>query len=240
MTPTDTSEKELERIIVNSLINTSGYLPGRPEDFDRDHAVDLTHLLSFINTTQPRTFDQLGLAEDGPKRQQFLARLQGEIAKRGVIDLLRRDLKHGPASVSLFYGTPTPGNVRAEELFEANIFSVTRQLQYSKDETKRALDLCIFINGLPIATFELKNRLTKQTVDDAIQQYKRDRDPRELLFQFGRCTVHFAVDDQEVRMCTWLKGKSPGFFRSIKDSMTEQETPRTRMELRPIISGRRH
>ena len=65
-----------------------------------------------------------------------------------------------------------------------------------------------FINGLPIATFELKNRLTKQTVEDAIQQYKRDRDPRELLFQFGRCIVHFAVDDQEVRFCTHLQGQA--------------------------------
>ena len=93
-----------------------------------------------------------------------------------------------------------------------NIFSITRQLRYSKDETQLALDLCLFINGLPIATFELKNRLTKQTVEDAVQQYKRDRDPRELLFQFARCLVHFAVDDQEVRFCTHLKGKESWFL----------------------------
>jgi len=212
MTPTDTSEKELERIITDSLVHQSGYLQGNPEDYDRDYAVDLTKLLAFLQITQPRVYEQLSLGDDGPKRLQFLARLQGEIAKRGVIDVLRQGVKHGPASVSLCYGTPTPGNTRAEELFADNIFSVTRQLQYSKDETKRALDLCIFINGLPIATFELKNRLTKQTVDDAIQQYKRDRDPRELLFQFGRCIVHFAVDDQEVRMCTWLKGSDSWFL----------------------------
>jgi len=63
------------------------------------------------------------------------------------------------------------------------------------EETRRALDLCLFINGLPITTFELKNSLTKQTVEDAVQQYKRDRDPRERKFEFGRCVVHFAVDD---------------------------------------------
>jgi type I restriction enzyme R subunit len=80
------------------------------------------------------------------------------------------------------------------------------------DETRRALDLCLFINGLPIATFELKNSLTKQTVDDAVEQYKRDRDPRERLFEFGRCVVHFAVDDSEVQMCTELKGKSSWFL----------------------------
>jgi type I restriction enzyme R subunit len=156
--------------------------------------------------------EQLGLDADGPKRQQCLARLQGEIARRGVVDVLRKGIKHGPASVDLFYGTPSPGNAKAAERFAANIFSVTRQLRYSKDETQLALDLCLFINGLPVTTFELKNRLTKQTVADAVQQYKRDRDPRELLFQFGRCLVHFAVDDQEVRFCTHLKGKDSWFL----------------------------
>ena len=95
--------------------------------------------------------------------------------------------------VDLFYGTPTPGNVKAAERFAANIFSVTRQLRYSRVETALALDMAVFINGLPIATFELKNKLTKQTVLDAVQQYQRDRDPKELLFQFGRCAVHFAA-----------------------------------------------
>ena len=90
--------------------------------------------------------------------------------------------------------------------------SVTRQLRYSRDETQRALDLGLFINGLPIATFELKNSLTKQTAEDAVEQYKRDRDPREKLFEFGRCIVHFAVDDHEVRFCTHLKGKGSWFL----------------------------
>ena len=93
-----------------------------------------------------------------------------------------------------------------------NRFSVTRQLRYSRDETQRALDLGLFINGLPVATFELKNSLTKQTVADAVEQYKRDRDPREKLFEFGRCVVHFAVDDHEVRFCTHLKGKGSWFL----------------------------
>lgn len=212
MSVTDTSEKGLETLIVESLVNEAGYQQGESSDYDRDHAVDLTKLLAFLKTTQPKAVETLELSEDGPKRTQFLHRLQGEIAKRGVIDVLRHGIKHGPVSVDLFYGTPTPGNIKAEERFAANIFSVTRQLQYSKDETRLALDLCIFINGLPVATFELKNRLTKQTVLDAVQQYKRDREPKELLFQFGRCMVHFAVDDQEVRMCTHLKGKNSWFL----------------------------
>jgi type I restriction enzyme R subunit len=230
--PSDTSEKGLESLIVAALTGIRsdaaasddgirdphlayggmGYALGDPQDYDRDHAVDLAKLLAFLQTTQPKTFEQLGLAHDGPPRLKFLARLQGEIAKRGVVDMLRKGIKHGPASVDLFYGTPSPGNTRAVELFAANIFSVTQQLRYSRDETQLALDLALFINGLPVATFELKNRLTKQTVDDAVQQYKRDRDPRELLFQFGRCLVHFAVDDQEVRFCTHLQGKDSWFL----------------------------
>jgi len=127
------------------------------------------------------------LTEDGLRCQQFLARLQGEIAKRGVVDVLRTGIKHGPASVDLFYGTPSPGNATAVARFAANIFSVTRPLRYSRDASQLALDLALLINGLPVATFELKSSLTKQTVEDAVQQYKRDRDPRELVFQFGRC-----------------------------------------------------
>ena len=112
----------------------------------------------------------------------------------------------------LFYGTPSEGNAKATALHAQNRFSITRQLAYSMDETRRALDLCLFINGLPIATFELKNSLTKQTVEDAVEQYRRDRDPRERLFEFGRCVVHFAVDDSEVMMCTELKGKGSWFL----------------------------
>ncbi len=212
MSVTDTTEKGLESLIVASLVSEAGYEQGKPEDHDRDHAVDLAKLLAFLRATQPKLLSQVSLEEEGATRQQFLARLQGEIAKRGVVDILRKGLKHGPAQVDLFYGTPTPGNTKAEELYRANIFSVTRQLRYSKDETQLALDLCLFINGLPIATFELKNRLTKQTVEDAMQQYKRDRDPRELLFQFGRCVVHFAVDDHEVEMCSHLKGNESWFL----------------------------
>ena len=212
MVTTDTSEKGLESLIVRSLINEAGYASGHPKDYDRDYAIDLTKLLAFLKATQSETVETLGIDADGPKRVTFLHRLQGEIARRGVIDVLRNGVKHGSASVELFFGTPSPGNAKAEELFAANIFSVTRQLHYSKDETKLSLDVAVFINGLPIATFELKNSLTKQTVEDAIEQYKRDRDPKELLFQFGRCVVHFAVDDHEVRMCTYLNGKRSWFL----------------------------
>ena len=190
----------------------AGWICGLSGDYDREHCVDLAQLSDFLQETQIEAAEALNLSQDGPTRRKFLARLQGEITRRGTIDVLRHGIKHGPHHLDLFYGTPSPGNEKARELYTANRFSVTRQLRYSRDETQLALDLGLFINGLPIATFELKNSLTKQTVEDAVQQYKRDRDPREKLFEFGRCVAHFAVDDHEVRFCTHLKGKASWFL----------------------------
>lgn len=212
MSPTDTSERGLETLIYNSLLSDAGYKAGEPKDFDRDHALDLAKLLAFLKNTQPDAVSQLDLDDDSPMRTKFLARLTGEISKRGVLDVLRKGVSHGPVHVTLFYGSPSAGNAKAAELNTKNIFSVTRQLRYSRDEGQLSLDLGIFINGLPIATFEIKNSLTKQTVDDAVQQYKRDRDPREKLFEFGRCIAHFAVDDSEVEFCTKLAGDDSWFL----------------------------
>ncbi len=207
----DTSESGLESLIVKGLLS-KGWLAGGSPSYDRSYCVDLEHLLAFVLATQPKLAEVFDLANDSPTRRQFLARLEKEIGTRGVIDVLRKGIKHGAHDLILFYATPSPDNARAVELYKANRFSVTRQLRYSRDETRRALDLGLFINGLPVATFELKNSLTKQTVADAIEQYKRDRDPKEPLFRFGRCVVHFAVDDSEVMMCTELKGKASWFL----------------------------
>jgi type I restriction enzyme R subunit len=229
---TDTSERGLERLICTALTGSpcdpgpgaadaarqrpavygAGWICGDPEDYDREHCVDRAQLSAFLHETQPEVSEPLDLGHDGPTRRKLLARLQGEITKRGTIDVLRHGLKHGPHHLELFYGTPSPGNPIAAERYAANRFCVTRQLRYSRDETQRALDLGLFINGLPIATFELKNSLTKQTVADAVEQYRRDRDPRERLFELGRCVAHFAVDDHEVRFCTHLTGKGSWFL----------------------------
>ncbi len=224
----DTLEKGLEALIVAGMTGHAGptasggrsqapnspdaWLPGDAASYDRAWTVDLVQLHAFLAATQPPLVAALDLPNDSPTRYKFLARLQGEIGKRGVIDVLRHGIKHGQHDVDLFYGTPSPGNQKAARRFAQNRFSVTRQLRYSRDDTAHALDLALFINGLPIATFELKNSLTKQTVDDAVKQYKRDRDPREKLFEFGRCIVHFAVDDAQVMFCTQLKGKASWFL----------------------------
>ena len=227
---TDTTEKGLESLICASLTSTAddlvqdgrvrerpsnygaGWIQGDPQDYDREYCVDLVQLSTFLHATQPVAAQSLDLGQDSPTRRKFLARLQGETTKRGTIDVLRNGVRHGPHHIDLMYGTPSPENEKAKGLYGQNRFSVTRQLRYSRDQTQLALDLCLFINGLPVATFELKNSLTKQTVEDAVEQYKRDRNPREKLFEIGRCLAHFAVDDHEVKFCTHLQGKASWFL----------------------------
>ncbi len=210
--PTNTKESGLEALIVDYLLNVNQYEQGENADYNKDYAIDETRLLRFLSSTQPEEVEKLGIPNSDHKKAQFLNRLQGEIAKRGIIDVLRNGIKAYPASLIMFYMTPSAQNEKAKEMFDQNIFSVTRQLMYSKDNVHLALDFVIFINGLPVITCELKNRLTKQNVDDAVHQYKTDRDPRELLLQFKRCMVHFAVDDNEIKMCTKLDGKKSWFL----------------------------
>lgn len=209
--PTNIKESDLEALIVNFLVNEGGYEQGATADYDRIHAVDVGRLFRFLENTQPDEFAKIG-ADSELGRQKFLDRLQGEIAKRGIVDVLRKGVHAYPAKFDIFYQTPSEQNITAKEQFAKNIFSITRQLQFSADQTRLALDMCLFINGLPVITFELKNSFTKQNVDDAVRQYQNDRDPRELLFQFKRCMVHFAVDDTRVKFCTRLSGKSSWFL----------------------------
>ena len=201
---TDLSERGLERLVCKALTGdlcdpptgpTSGapaaaggcgWSPGNRHDYNREYCLDLVQLRTFLYATQPDAAPTLRLEEDGPTRRKFLARLQGEIAKQGVVAVLRHGIRHGTHHLELFYGAPSPHNRTARRRFGQNRFTVTRQLRYSRDEAQRALDMVLSINGLPVFTFELKNSLTRQTVADAVEQYKRDRNPREPLFQLGR------------------------------------------------------
>ena len=243
----DVSERGLERLICTALAGHPcdppavgtvadppagyggvGWSGGNFHDYEREYCVDLVQLAAFLRDAQPEAAEALALSEDGPTRRAFLTRLQGEVIKRGTIDVLRNGIKHGALHLDLFYGTPSAENPQAQERFEQNRFTVTRQLRYSRDEAQRALDIGLFINGLPVFTFELKNSLTKQTVDDAVLQYQQDRNPREKLFEFGRCIAHFAVDEREVQFCTRLAGKASWFLpfnRGWKDGAGNPPNP---------------
>nr|WP_303664910.1 type I restriction endonuclease subunit R [Ruminococcus bromii] len=209
---TNTKENGLESLIVKWLVEQNGYEEGSNADYNKEYAVDETRLFRFLQDAQPKEMDKLGVFTSDTKKRQFLNRLSGEIAKRGIIDVLRNGVKVYPADLIMFYLTPTENNEQARIMYEKNIFSVTRQLRYSQDAGKLALDVCLFINGLPVITMELKNQLTKQNTENAVRQYKKDRDFHDLLFSFKRCMVHFAVDDATIQFCTKLAGKDSWFL----------------------------
>lgn len=209
---TNTKESGLESLIVKWLVEENGYEEGTNADYNKEYAVDETRLFRFLQDTQPKEMDKLGVFTSDTKKRQFLNRLSGEIAKRGIIDVLRNGVKVYPADLIMFYLTPTENNEQAKIMYEKNIFSATRQLRYSQDAVKLALDVCLFINGLPVITMELKNQLTKQNTENAVRQYKEDRDFHDLLFSFKRCMVHFAVDDATIQFCTKLAGKDSWFL----------------------------
>ncbi|BCN54848.1 type I restriction endonuclease subunit R [Prescottella equi] len=205
------NEEGLEALIVGQMAE-GGWTEGKPGDFNASYALDIGELAAFVAATQPSLVEPLGLTADTPARHKFLARLQGEITKRGIVHLLRNGVDHLGHHLDLYYPTPTDGNAKAGDLFAANRFVITRQIHHSVSNTGAAIDLVAFVNGLPAFTFELKNNITKQTVDDAVEQYQRDRDPRDPLFGFGRTIAHFALDDQRVKFCTDLKGTSSWFL----------------------------
>jgi type I restriction enzyme R subunit len=210
--PTNTRENGFETLIVNWLVDKNHYEQGVNDDYNQEYAIDEVRLFRFLIDTQKDYMDELRILESVAEKKKFLDRLSKKLSDVGVVEVLRKGFKYKHRTLEMYMVLPSEGNREATALYEKNIFSVTRQLQYSKEYGRLALDMAIFVNGLPIMTFELKNQFTKQNASDAEGQYKKDRLPSELIFSFKRCLVHFAVDDNEVRMCTELKGEKSFFL----------------------------
>src|SRR4028118_1948684 len=198
-----TNEQALENCIETSLIKRSRYEKGNPADCDREFAIDREKFWRFLETTQPKELEKL---KDRPNWQRLiLERLDRKIKKDGILSVLKKGLAIDAAHLTLLYSLPyNDANPKVLENFERNIFSVTRQVHYSDADPRLSIDMVLFINGMAIATIELKNAWSGQTVYHAREQYKKDRDPKEPLLQFARCVVHFAVDTDEVWMTTKL------------------------------------
>lgn len=209
---TNTKEIGLESLIVDYLTTQNGFQLGTNSDYNKEFAIDEKRLFEFLQTTQADKLEILHILDSDLQKSKFLNKLKQELASKGIIDVLRKGFRYLHSSLEFYYVTPSLDNYKAVELYNQNIFSITRQLKYSREFPNLALDFVIFINGLPLATFELKNQFTKQNVQDAVHQYKTDRDPKEAIFNFKRCAVHFALDDNEIRMCTKLSGKSSWFL----------------------------
>jgi type I restriction enzyme R subunit len=199
-------------------LTPGGYVRRTPDAYDAELCLDPELVVGFVQATQPKEWAKLRKQHGDRTRRKFLRRLSDEIAKRGTLDVLRKGVRDMGAHVRLVYFKPPTGlNPALQKKYRANTFSVIRQFAYSvKDQDKKhrkALDLGLFLNGLPLFTVELKNPLTGQSYRNAIRQYKTTRsDPQEPLFAFKRCLAHFAVDPDEVWFTTELAGDATRFF----------------------------
>lgn len=206
------TEKGLETIMVEYLRNHNGYEQGQSADFDREYTLDPGRVERFIRSTQPDKVEQTMCFGPESQRRSFFRRLSDKIASDGITNVLRKGFRFNGLLFDLYYPIPSELNPSAIDFYQRNIFSVTRQLHHSAENTLDALDVCIFINGFPIITAELKNHYTGQTVKNAIKQYQDDRPATDPLFAPRRCAVHFAVDDEQIMMCSELKGKDSWFL----------------------------
>ena len=160
MNTTDMSERGFQKSIAGYLTQTNGYRETKSKDYDKEFCINTAQLLEFIEKTQEDTYE---LIQRRGKRE-FLVRLDRKIKEKGIVEVLRKGVKHLDKTVRVFYTQPVSElNPQDTERYNANIFSVTQELIYS-DENNKELDLVIFINGLPVITMELKNGYTKQSV----------------------------------------------------------------------------
>ncbi len=206
---TDTSEKGFQNDILAHLAST-GYIKRNSKNYNRATCLDPELTLKFIKETQEKEWNKYKRVYGEKSEEKFLKRLVSQIEIKGTIHILRKGFKDAGAQFKLFY--PQPNNYKNPDLFEKyakNIFSVIDELEYEQSEISNRLDLAIFINGLPILTIELKDSFS-QGVENAIKQYKEDRDPREPIF--SRCLVHFAMSDEKIYMATKLEKQDTYFL----------------------------
>lgn len=207
-----TKEIHLEDHIIKHLVDVHGFVLKDRSVYDKDLCLIREDLHGFLDDTQPTKVIALYKQYDAQTHEKIAERVSEEIRKRKTIDVFRENVKDRGQTLNLAYFKPVHSrNPEHAEWYEKNRFTVIRQLQYSKTNSN-AIDLVLFLNGIPIMTIELKNALTGQTHLDAIKQYMRDRDAKETLLEFRRCLVHFAVGTEQVSMCTELKGKDTHFL----------------------------
>ncbi len=207
------TEERLEDAVVECLISQGGYVQTVSNEFDADRALNSDRVIRFIRDTQPTVIQGLENIHGAETEKQILDSLCKELELKGTLKVLREGFKcYGKKLKVVFFAPNNRMNPETLALYKRNELSVTRQLRYSNDHANE-LDIALFVNGLPVATAELKNPMTGQTVENAKTQYKVDRDHRELIFDFKkRALVHFAVDPNLVFMTTRISGNKTFFL----------------------------
>ncbi|WP_334311054.1 type I restriction endonuclease [Nodularia spumigena] len=218
-------------MIENELIQFSGYEKGNAKKYDRETALFPTEIIKFIQDTQKKQWEQLAKTSPNDAEKIIIDSLTKELKSRGMLDVLRNGFKCYGKTFKVAYFQPNTGmNPETLELYQKNRLTVTRQVTI---KTGRIPDILLSLNGLPIASIELKNALTGQTYHNAIEQYQTERDVKDPLFIFKqRCLVHFAVDTEQVWMTTKLAGKSTYFLPFNKGHNHGAGNPSTPEEYR--------
>ncbi|KAF7771440.1 type I restriction enzyme, R subunit [Pseudoalteromonas citrea] len=203
------------------------YKLGQPTDFDMHYALDTNYFWQFLENTQEDELEKLKRNSPNDWQRKVLERFDRLIKKHGILHLLKKGLSVEDAHLNLMYPAPLASSSDSvKQNFNANIFSSTRQLRYSKTNPLQEIDMVLFINGIPLITLELKNAWTGQNARyHGQKQYRNDRDTSQSLLQFGRCLVHMAVDTDEVYMTTKLAGKSTFFLPFNKGNNHGQGNP---------------
>ena len=209
---TNLSETAFEKHIEKKLVEMHGYNSRKSHKYNRELAMDTEIVLEFLKNTQPEKLKRLKELRGSGYDEELFKRIDGEISKRGILDVLKKGISQGNTNFNLMYFLPVSGlNPEAQHKFQKNIFSVMRQVYFSP-QNEKSIDIGIFINGLPVSTAELKNEMTGQNVNHAKVQYKNDRDRSEKLLTFKRCIAHFAVDTALVYITTKLDNSKTFFL----------------------------
>ena len=223
-----TNEEALESSIEKYLLDNHGYIKGHSKDFNKEYAIDEIRLFDFLEISQKDELEKL--KRDSDYKQKILYQLSKMISKYGVLKILKKGISIADANFTLFYPAPLiSSGDETRKKFSQNQFSVTRQLTYSTQNPSLEIDMVIFINGLPIITIELKNSAMSGYGQSAkyhgINQYKKDRDPKDTLLNFARCLVHFTFDTNEAYMSTKLDREKTFFLPFNKGDKNSAGNP---------------
>lgn len=206
------TESTFESAIIEHL-TSKGWYQGNDSEFSSDLALDKKAVVSFIKDSQSQEWELLKTYYKEDVENKFIQRLFKELDLRGMLDVIRHGITDSGIKFKLAFFKPDSGlNPETTKLYNCNKHYVTRQVHFST-KNEKSIDLLLSLNGLPVATLELKNHFTGQRVNDAMEQYKTSRDPKELLFQFKkRALVHFTVDPDEIYFTTKLESSGTRFF----------------------------
>ena len=202
-----TTEHTFETALVQSLVEHGGYTEGNAPDYSVELGMFKYEVLNFLQESQPKKWEKISSIHGADADNRVIQRLYKELDLRGSLDVLRNGFVDYGVRFQMAYFQPASGlNPDAVELYNKNNLKVYRQIYYSS-KNKNSVDVVLSLNGIPVATLELKNQFTGQNVGNALKQYSTTRDNKELLFAFKkRSLVHFAVDQDEVFMATKLEG----------------------------------